>query len=431
MNIMKKILLIQPKVINGVKWAFYPPSGLLSLATVLLEKGYQVKMIDTLAEDMSNLELESAIKAFDPDVIGISINTMLLDHALDLAELSRKTSPDVLLVAGGPHVTCVKENIFADMPQLDVAFVGEAEETLPEFLTSEKRRKIPGVIWKGDSFEGIIPFVDDLEKLPFPDFTLVNLDNYHGFRRNADQPTAFINCSRGCRYNCFFCSNPVRKRPVRFRSVSSVMDELHSLKKKHNVKEVFFMDDMFNSDIQWSEAIFSEMIKTGLNRDMRFVIQLRVNESITPPSLFRLAAKAGVYCVIFGVESGSQRILDSCNKNINVAEIERAFDLAHQYGLMTVASFILGLPGEDEASVSDTLKLFDRIKPSISGVGYATPLPGTRLRKFFEENEYLYQTDFSGFSFCKCIIRTENLSREQLMGQYERLFKAFSIEHIV
>jgi radical SAM superfamily enzyme YgiQ (UPF0313 family) len=428
---MKKVLLVQPKDLQGVDWAFYPPSGLLSLATVLMEKGFEVKLVDTLAENLSNLDLEIVIQSFAPDVIGLSINTMLLDHAVELGTMFRKIAPEALLVAGGPHVTCVRENIFNDIPQLDVVFVGEAEETLPEFLLSEKRKNIPGVIRKGERFEGIIPFVDDLEGLPFPDFSLVIMEKYYGFQRNAEQPTAFVNCSRGCRYNCFFCSNPVRKRPVRFRSVSSVMEELHALKEKHNVKEVFFMDDMFNSDIRWSESIFSEIIKHWLDRCMRFVVQFRVNEIITPPSLFRLAAEAGVYCIIFGVESGSQKILDTCNKKIKVAEIERAFDLAHQYGLMNVASFILGLPGEDEATVSDTMKLFNRIRPTLSGVGYATPLPGTRLRKYYEDNDFLYQKDFRGYSFCRCIIRTENFSREQLENQYQRLFQAFSIEHIV
>lgn len=428
---MKRVMLIQPKDLQGVEWAFYPPSGLLSLATVLLEKGFDVQLIDVLAEGITNSQLESLICTYKPDVIGISINTMLLDHAIEVAELSKRTAPDALLMAGGPHITCVQENIFSDIPLLDLVFVGEAEETLPAFLLSGKQAKIPGVIWRGEKFHGNIPYVDDLEKLPFPNFSLVKLERYYGFQHKAEQPTAFINCSRGCYYNCYFCSNPVRKRPVRFRSVRSVIDELLSLKEKHNVKEVFFMDDMFNSDVAWAESIFSEIIQHGINRHMRFIVQFRVNEKITPPSLFELAAKAGVYCIIFGVESGSQRILDNCNKKIKVAEIERAFDVAHSFGLMTVASFILGLPGEDETSIGDTLKLFKRIKASVSGLGYATPLPGTALRKYYEEKGYLYQKDFHNYSFCRCIVRTENFSNDQLIQQYQELFKSFSLEHIV
>lgn len=428
---MKRVMLIQPKEIQGVQWAFYPPSGLLSLATVLKKKGFEILLLDVLAEALSNTEVASRISAFQPEYIGISINTMLLDHAIELAEVAKMAAPEALIIAGGPHVTCVKEDIFSDIPLLDAVFIGEAEETLPEFLNADEKVKIQGVIWKGEIFDGIIPFVDDLDKLPFPDFSLVGLDRYYGFQRKAKRPTAFINCSRGCYYNCFFCSNPVRKRPVRFRSVQSVIDELLFLKKNYNVKEVFFMDDMFNSNVKWAENILSEIIQRGLNDQMRFVLQFRVNEKITPPSLFELAAKSGVYCIIFGVESGSQKILDKTNKKIKVAEIERAFDLAKKFDLSTVASFILGLPGEDDTTISDTIRLFQKIKPSIAGVGFATPLPGTDLRKQYQKDGHLNQEDFHNFSFCKCIVRTESLSSEQLVQKYQQLFETFKLSHIV
>lgn len=428
---MKRVMLIQPKELQGVQWAFYPPSGLLSLATVLQKKGFKVQLLDVLAEGLSNSEVEARIRVFQPECVGLSINTMLLDHASELVEVSKNAAPNALIIAGGPHITCVKEDIFRDIPLLDAVFIGEAEESLPRFLTSDKITKVPGMIWQGEIFSESIPFVDDLEKLPFPDFNLVQLDKYYGFQHKAKKPTAFINCSRGCYYNCFFCSNPVRKRPVRFRSVNSVIDELLSLKINHNIKEVFFMDDMFNSDVKWAKTILSEIIQRGLNHQMRFVLQFRVNEKITPPSLFELAEKAGVYCIIFGVESGSQKILDRTNKKIKVAEIERAFDLAGKSGLMTVASFILGLPGEDEASISDTIRLFKKIKPSVAGVGFATPLPGTDLRKQYQREGHLNQKDFHNFSFCKCIVRTESLSSEQLIQKYEQLFETFSLNHII
>ena len=158
--------------------------------------------------------------------------------------------------------------------------------------------------------------------------------------------------------------------------MNSVIEELNLLKENYGVKEIFFLDDMFNSDVRWAESILTEIINQGLNRHMRFMLQLRVNEKITPESLFKLASRAGVYGVIFGVESGSQKILDQSNKKIKVSEIERAFDLAGKAGLMTVASFIFGLPGEDGSTIAETERLFRKIRPSVAGLGFATPLTG-------------------------------------------------------
>lgn len=428
---MKRVLLIQPQEKNGVRWAFYPPSGLLSLATVLSHEGYMVELIDVLAEGMTDADIQKRLRDFQPECVGISINTMLLDHAVELAQLSREVLPDSVIVAGGPHVTCVKEEIFRDIPCLDAAFIGEAEETFPLFLRSGQQEKVHGVIWKGEKFAGDVPYIDDIEQLPTPDFMLVRLDRYYGFQRQAKKPTAYINCSRGCYYNCYFCSNPVRKRPVRFRSIQSVINELLSLKTKHNVQEVFFMDDMLNSNLIWAEQIFHAIIEHGLNRQMRFVMQFRANEKITPPWLFELAARAGVYCVIFGVESGSQKILDRTNKKLKVAEIERAFDLASKSGLITVASLILGLPGEDEGSIAETVRLVQKIRPSVTGLGFATPLPSTELREQYLKEGGLLQEDYRNYSFCRCIVRTKSLTRQQLTEKYQVLFKAFSLQHIV
>ena len=138
---MKRVILIQPTEKEGVQWAFYPPSGLLSLATVLKDIGHEVQLVDILAESLTISEVETRVRNFTPDVVGISINTMLLDSAIEIAQMVVRAVPDALLMAGGPHVTCVKEEIFAEILCLEVAVVGEAEETLPRLLEAGRGEK--------------------------------------------------------------------------------------------------------------------------------------------------------------------------------------------------------------------------------------------------------------------------------------------------
>lgn len=256
----------------------------------------------------------------------------------------------------------------------------------------------------------------NLDYIPLPNLDLVdfNKNKFKGTEPVDARPTMYIMASRGCPFQCIFCNKSIWGYNTRFRKPELIIKEIKWLYEKYGVKDIFFQDDTFNLNRKWAEQIFSLIIKNGLNKDIIYRTPVRANERLIDRKLLKLAKKAGFRYIFYGVESGNQKMLDSMKKSLTVSEIKRAFKLTHSVGIKTIASFIIGLPGENKKTIEDTIKLWEELSPYLSGCSFATPLPGTELERVLVKNRHLLDSNYDHYGLGACVVRTNELTKKDL-----------------
>ena len=186
----------------------------------------------------------------------------------------------------------------------------------------------------------------------------------------------YVMGSRGCPFNCSFCSDATWKRTLRKRDPGKIVDEAELLITRYGIRELYFQDDTFNVDKTWFSSICNEIISRGLHKKCTFKCPMRANRNIVTDELFALAKKANFWMVFFGVESGSQKVLNEVCKNLTKEEIVRAFTIARKWGIQTYASFMVGNYPEDLDTVSESIAFAQEIRTrSCRG---STPYPVPR-----------------------------------------------------
>lgn len=358
----------------------FPPLGILYVGAALREAGHRVQILD--GDPLLETDLADRVADFSPELIGLSFLTMTISRARALTEQLRERLPGVSLMLGGPHVTAEPERSLVDFGA-DVIVTGEGEVTAVEvaarLAAGGRADGIPGTVTpaaKGPPREAI----EDLDTLPFPARDLCDFERYLSppglIRGWASKRHASVMASRGCPYRCTFCASHLQLgRRYRLRSVDDVLAELDLLVERYAIEGVYWVDDIFTGDREWVRALCAKLAARPYR--LEWGCQSRVT-GIDRPTLEAMKA-AGCVQVDFGVESGSQRILNHMKKGTKTQHIEDAFALVHDVGLRTGASFIFGSPGEDAEDVMETIALADRIQSDWTVFFFSTPYPGTEL----------------------------------------------------
>jgi radical SAM superfamily enzyme YgiQ (UPF0313 family) len=207
---------------------------------------------------------------------------------------------------------------------------------------------------------------------------------------------------------------------VRFRKPASIIEEIKWLHRQYGVKEIFFQDDTFNLDRKWCEEILNLIIDNGLNKEICYKVAFRANQRLVDEKLLELVKRAGIKVIFYGVESGSQQMLDSMKKGLKIEEIKRAFALTHRAGLKTIGAFMIGLPGETRRTVEDTFNLWKEIRPDQSGLSPAIPLPGTEFEATVKRKGHLLVTNYDDYWPEKFLVRTDELTKSELESLYRK-----------
>jgi len=369
-----------------------------------------------LADGVTMPKLRSILAEFDPDVVGLTMNTFQTRSAREVSRLVEEVLPRSLVVVGGPHPSSVEVEIFKDFPDIDVSVIGEGEHIFMEIIKGRNLEEIEGICYKGVMNPPREP-ADNLDYIPLPDLSLIDLSKFTGTYPTGAHPSMYIMASRGCPFRCSFCNKSIWGRTVRFRDPKKVVEEIRWL-GENGVKEIYFQDDTFNVNLKWAKSLLQLMIDEGLNRELIYKTDFRANEELLDEDLLELAKKAGFWMIFYGVESGSQKVLDRMRKDLTVREIERAFALTHKFGIKTYGSFIVGMPGENKETLRETFDLLRRINPSYYGFAYATPFPGTDLHKEVSMKGQLFCNNYDDYAYGKCVIRTDDLTREELIETF-------------
>lgn len=400
-----RVLLIRPPLSDPANISH--SLGLAYLAAVLEKEGFPVKIIDAPVLGYQQKEIIKEAKKFKPTIIGLSSTTREFPAALKLASNLKRHFKECLLIIGGPHVTVTPKQTMKHKC-FDLALLGEAERTIVELIkTLEKDKKNLGDI-KGVAFKKgrkvIItpsrPFIKNLDNLPFPARHL--LPPLEKCRPTPvsykNLPVGTIMTSRGCPFHCTFCARNVFGNQVRLRSPKNVVDEMEILVKKYGASEIRVWDDTFNLDPNRVIEICKEILKRKLV--FSWTCQARVN--FVNPRMLSWMKRAGCWQISYGIESGNQEILNKIKKGITLKTAREAVAKTKKAGIEVKCFFMLGLPGETEETMQETIDFAKKLDPDTATFCIILPFPGTEIyqeaiktgefRKVPFENYILYQT---------------------------------------
>lgn len=434
---MYKILFINPPLHNflGGCHSETTPLGLMYLAAVLKKNNYQAKIIDAEALLLSWSDLAEKIKRENPAIIGIGCTSLSLPALIKTAEISRQVCPHAKIITGGPGVTFEAQRILKENNFIDLVVMHEAEETILEimaWLTDKKSlTEIKGLAWRKNNQIIINPpreFINDLDSIPLPAYDLLNpkLTDYSGMHRgyqsyDMPMPNAVIMASRGCPHRCIFCSNS--KIRNRRRNPKKIVDEIEYCQKL-GAKSIQFYDDEFigthRAQNKWIIEICDEIIKRKLTH-LSYLVQGRCSPFVELEVLQKMRT-AGFNWIWWGVESGSQKVLDLMKKDTNLDEIRRCFKLSKQAGLNSLMFLVIGIPGEEEKDVYQTAKLVEEIKPERVRFHIITPFPGSELWQTLKEKNQIDEYDFINYDTrFKAVHHTDQMSQQKIEELYKML----------
>ncbi|MDD5681008.1 MAG: radical SAM protein [Candidatus Omnitrophica bacterium] len=444
---MKIMLLIPPtdlKKSYGELKKFSNPQpsiGIAYIASALRDNGYYVKVIDAYVCGYALEEILGFIEEFGPDVIGISVLTSSADVVYEIANKVRALYPKIKIVMGNLHASLFSDEILSSN-YADFIVHKEGELTMLELLrTLESKGDLESV--KGISFRrnnNVVnnpprPHIDNLDSLPFPAWDLLPMDRYATDPRTQVKK-GFVElqilATRGCPNQCTFCSSHTEKslgNKYRMRSPDLVVDEMIYMYEKYG-REVFSFTDLAFPLVRSHAVQFcNEIIKRGYNEKFKWVTECRVKP--LDKDLLSLMKKAGCARLCFGVESGNNQILQSLKKNFTTEDVKRAVNMASEAGLVADAMFMIGLPGETEEMINETIDFAKGLNIRYAIFNIFVPYPGCELydslnaQKKIRFKNWSDFTSYPGFSGGVPVYVPDGLTKEKLMYLQEKAMKGF------
>lgn len=393
------------------------PYGLGILASVIKKQGYFVKLYDCNLHRNTEELRDFLDKNNNWDIVAFSGLITTYTFQMELAALVRNKISDCIIISGGGLATAVPR-LIVTKTEIDIACVGEGESIIPKLFnalnsTTPDLSKIPGIVWKeGDnvlSNERPKEIVD-LDSIPFPDWELAGLPNYFkysGFKYKGPQASqlmkrADLTTTRGCPYDCSFCSNVFNRRIIRCRSIDNIIEEIEILHDLYNIDSVDFLDENFCFSRERVFEICDRLIQSNLG--ISWGTAARVTD--VDPELLRCMRAAGCVFILYGFESGSQTILDRMAKGNKIKQSRAAFAMTEEAGIDAHGNMIIGHPGENHNTIRESRDfqkfrmdflvdhhkhnfskkyLTDRIEKHFGSVSFCTPYPGSRLYNEYKD----------------------------------------------
>lgn len=359
-----------------------PPVGLLYLGAVLEAEGHRVELVDAARTGRRGASLRSDIEAASPDILMVSAFTSDIEVLSgELPGIAGALPSGSRIWLGGAHASCAGVVALGDLPQVEAVFTGEGERTVLEALRHLEGGPRPsrGVIYRDDPRDVEPGFVDDLSTLPLPAWHLAPPAQYRGLPNGVvlkRTPYAPIITTRGCPCRCTFCAGfRITGREVRHRPLEQVWEEIELLHSEYGVKEIHIEDDNFTIDREYAAAFCREAVARRL--PILFSTPNGVRLDTIDEELARLMKQAGWYVVHCGIESGSDRVLESVRKGITTSLVREKVALLRRAGLPAAGYFILGLPGETEEDIMMTLRFSRTIGLAWAQFAAFLPIPGS------------------------------------------------------
>lgn len=407
------------------------PINLLYLASNLEKEGISTKLVDLSYENKSIEECAQYIVSMNSEFVGVAVHfTFLANKSLKLISLIKTYNPKIKIIAGGVHFTSSSDETMNVCPDIDVGIIGEGEESIVKVIKCLKAGdyldNLQGIIFrkgkeliKNDGSN----LISDINKLPFPLFDKIDFSHYsfavYKEKRNITFP---IITSRGCPFSCAFCDRTVVGRKIRFHNIDYMSKMIDTLVKEYKVN----CFDVVDENICITKDRFREICDLFKNIFQKYSITWHC--SIRADSVNQEIAgtlyDSGCRSVTFGIESGSQRMLNVYNKKLNINEVPKNCKVIREAGITLAGSFIIGGPEENAESILETIKLLKKIELDYMYLWYFVPFPGSALYQGIEDRGSLVG-GYSSMTGQHISFIPNTLSREQLESSYKRIYRTF------
>jgi radical SAM superfamily enzyme YgiQ (UPF0313 family) len=408
-----------------------PPIDFLYSSALLKQDGHQVVFIDANAADYTFDELKKLMERVEFDLLVQKSAINVSDFDLKASAIAKEVQPDCIALSRSLASLGVEEYFLGKHPALDGFVFGEPEAVLPELAASleggKRLEDMPGLSLRSGRTSASQLYVKDLDTLPLPDFSAANPWNYwSGGPERA--PLWLVWSSRGCPYSCKFCviGGSRFPFPYRTRSAKKVVDELEVLVDMGLDKFCMF-DETFLIPPH-SKKVCQEIVRRGLHKKLWWFCNGKLD--IVTEEMVAMASEAGCRDISFGIETGDPRLLKEAQKCSGIDRIKEIWSWQEKYGVRFFASFVIGLPGENDESVALTKRLIRELRIESAFFSLFTPYPCTTA---YDEACQLGSIEVEGFDAYDQfdprapVMRTEAFSRDELRGiqkeYYRMLFK--------
>jgi radical SAM superfamily enzyme YgiQ (UPF0313 family) len=412
---IQKVLFIEPRspqehIFSRVA---IPRLGSLMLGTILQQQGIEVKVV---VEEVSKPNY--ATLDFQPDLVGISSISSTAPRAYELADFYRQQGIPVVL--GGAHPSFLP---LEGLEHADYVICGEGEAALPELINILQNggnlADVKNLCYReGDSIHQNPwrPFLQDLDALPIPNYDLI-----HGWKAQNRRGVVSISTSRGCPFNCSFCSVILLfGRQHRVNSIDRVIEEIrqNGMQSRH----IFFCDDNFTADRKRTKELCERIIAEGLK--IEWSAQVRV-ESAKDPELLDLMVRSGCYIVFVGLESINPATLKAYNKAQTVEGIKDCVNNFHHFGIRVHGMFVFGSEEDHYQVIRDTVKVSRQLDLDSLQYLMLTPLPGTPFYKEMESQNRIICRDWSQYDGHHTVFQPRQFTPYELQMETTRAMKKF------
>ena len=408
------------------------PIYLSYTAAVVEQAGFDVAFIDAIMDELSIEEFATEVHDLGPRLALIETSTPTIKFDLETAAAIKRLSPETWVALLGSHVTYFDQETLLENPAVDAVIRGEFEYTAADLARA---------LQAGDNLSGVLgltyrdadgdvrinpdrPLFEPLDQMPFPARHIVKGEGYRAGIYSGGSPTAMIS-SRGCPYRCTFCLWPgiLYGHKFRARSAGNVVDEIEQAVRVFGHDEIYFDDDTFTVDRQRVLDICRLIRERGLEKEMEWIAQCRVDTVDREMLEAMKAANCGY--ILFGVESGSPEMLKRMKKGITLEKVRHAFQLTKEVGIKIQAFFLFGIPGETQQTIRETIEFAKELNASSTQFAIAIPHPGTALYEECKTNGWLTSENWAEYTAESSLIETPWLTAKQVEEARVRAYREY------
>lgn len=408
-----------------------PGIGTLTLAAVVRAAGHRVRLVDGKQTGTAVEAVADAVAAYDPDHVGISATTVSIANAGRIAALLQQRLPRAVVTVGGPHVSAVPARTLDANPGFDFGIVGEGERSylalIDRLAAGGDPSDVPGLAWR--TVDGVrvnprAPYLDgdELDRLPFPawdllpEFPLRFQPNVFNYRQT---PVASLVTSRGCPFSCAFCDRSTSGRRGRFLGVDAVIALCRELSDR-GVLHVLFYDDLFTVN----RRRVVELCERFLAEGFRFTWSCNSHPNLLDAPTLRLMRRAGCWQIAYGIESGSQRILDLVKHEVKLPRMLETLRLTRAAGIRVKGLLMMAHPTENERSLAETVEFLRTAPLDLVQITKFTPYPGTPAYATIAEHGR-FEEDWERMNAMQWLFVPHGLTPEILEGWFRRAYRTF------
>jgi anaerobic magnesium-protoporphyrin IX monomethyl ester cyclase len=406
-----------------------PGMGVLVLASVARTHGYRVHLVDAKLPGRSVDMVSQEIAAMRPDYVGLSATTISVTNAARIAARVKELAPEAVTILGGPHVSAIPERTLEAFPSIDFGIAGEGEHALFELLAClESGRAIDGVAGLVYRRDGRVranpraPYIDDLDALPLPAWDLLP-DFPHRFRPSLFtypcSPVASVITSRGCPFSCSFCDRSTSGKRGRIHSVEYVARLCRHLADR-GVRHILFVDDLFTVRKQRVIELCNAFIEAGFD----FTWSCNSHPNLLDLDTMKLMKRAGCWQIAYGIESGSQRILDVVKREVRIPRMRETLRLTRRAGIRTKGYVMLGHPTEGLDSLNETAAFLKEVELDLCQITKFTPYPGTPAYPTIRQHGR-FEEDWERMNAMNFTFIPNGLNENVLEDYFDYCYRAF------